>query len=179
MKKIFISIILISIAGMSYAQEKSFYDFKAESIYGEMIDFSVFKGKKVLVVNTASKCGLTPQYKQLQELYDTYGGDGFEIVGFPANNFGEQEPGTNEEIRKFCEQNYGVTFTMMNKVSVKGDDISPIYAWLTQKKLNGVKDSEVTWNFQKYFIDENGHLVDFATPKTNPLDDKIISWVTE
>lgn len=177
MKKIYIAIILISITGMTYAQNKSFYDFKAESITGELIDFSVFKGKKVLVVNTASKCGLTPQYKQLQELYDTYGGQGFEIVGFPANNFAGQEPGTNEEIKTFCEQNYGVTFTMMNKISVKGDDISPIYSWLTQKSENGVMDSEVTWNFQKYFIDENGHLVDFATPKTSPLDEKITAWV--
>jgi len=177
MKKIIISIILIGIVGMTYAQNKSFYDFKAESITGQLIDFSIFKGKKVLVVNTASKCGLTPQYKQLQELYDTYGGEGFEIIGFPANNFAGQEPGTKEEIKAFCEQNYGVTFTMMNKVSVKGDDISPIYSWLTKKSENGVMDSEVTWNFQKYFIDENGHLVDFVTPKTSPLDDKITAWI--
>ncbi len=179
MKKIFISIILISIVGMSNAQEKSFHDFKAESITGEEIDFSTFKGKKILVVNTASKCGLTPQYEQLQELYETYGGEGFEIVGFPANNFGKQEPGSNEEIKTFCEENYGVSFTMMNKISVKGDDIHPIYAWLTQKSQNGVKDSEVTWNFQKYFINEDGQLVDFATPKTKPLDDKIIAWIQE
>lgn len=179
MKKIFISIILISIVGISNAQEKSFHDFKAKSITGEVIDFSSFKGKKILVVNTASECGLTPQYEQLQELYETYGGEGFEIIGFPANNFGKQEPGTNDEIKTFCEQNYGVSFTMMSKISVKGEDINPIYAWLTQKNKNGVKDSEVTWNFQKYFIDEDGHLVDYATPKTNPLDDKIITWVSE
>ena len=179
MKKTFISIILISIVGMSNAQEKNFHDFKAESITGEMIEFSSFKGKKVLVVNTASECGLTPQYEQLQELYETYGGKGFEIVGFPANNFGKQEPGSDAEIKTFCEQNYGVSFTMMSKISVKGEDINPIYAWLTQKSKNGVKDSEVTWNFQKYFIDEKGHLVDFATPKTNPLDDKIVTWVSE
>lgn len=179
MKKIFISIILISVVGMAFAQEKSFHDFKAESITGEVIDFSTFKGKKILVVNTASKCGLTPQYEQLQELYDTYGGEGFEIVGFPANNFGNQEPGTNAEIKAFCVQNYGVSFTMMNKISVKGADIHPIYAWLTQKSQNGVKDSEVTWNFQKYFIDENGNLVDFVTPKTEPFDQKIIAWLEE
>ncbi len=164
---------------MTSAQEKSFHDFKAESITGELIDFSIFKGKKILVVNTASKCGLTPQYEELQELYETYGGEGFEIVGFPANNFGKQEPGTNAEIKTFCEQNYGVSFTMMNKISVKGDDIHPIYAWLTQKNQNGVKDSEVTWNFQKYFINEDGHLVDFVTPKTKPFDKKITAWLEE
>lgn len=164
---------------MSYTQEKSFHDFKAESIEGELIDFSIFEGKKILVVNTASKCGLTPQYEQLQELYDTYGGDGFEILGFPANNFGKQEPGTDEEIKTFCEQNYGVTFTMMSKISVKGDDIDPIYAWLTQKSKNGVLDSEVSWNFQKYFINENGQLVDYVSPKTKPFNDKIVNWVIQ
>jgi len=162
---------------LGYSQEKTFHDFKAETIDGEQLDFSVFKGKKILVVNTASKCGLTPQYKELEELYETYGGEGFEIIGFPANNFANQEPGTSEEIKSFCEQNYGVTFTMMNKISVKGDDMSPIYSWLTKKSENGVMDSEVSWNFQKYFIDENGHLVDFVSPKTTPLDEKIVNWV--
>lgn len=164
---------------MSYTQEKNFHDFKAESIEGELIDFSIFEGKKILVVNTASKCGLTPQYEQLQKLYDTYGGDGFEILGFPANNFGKQEPGTDEEIKTFCEQNYGVTFTMMSKISVKGDDIDPIYAWLTQKSKNGVLDSEVSWNFQKYFINEKGQLVDYVSPKTKPFNDKIVNWVIQ
>jgi glutathione peroxidase len=177
MKYLYISIILLSVAGLSHAQNKNFHDFSAETIDGEKISLSQFKGKKLLVVNTASKCGLTPQYEQLEELYETYGGEGFEIIGFPANNFGKQEPGTDEEIKSFCEQNYGVSFTMMSKISVKGDNINPIYAWLTQKEKNGVKDSEVSWNFQKYFIDEDGNLIDYVSPKTTPLDEKVISWV--
>ncbi len=179
MKKIITSLILMATVITSYSQKKSFHDFSAESITDKVLDFSVFKGKKILVVNTASKCGLTPQYEQLQELYETYGGDGFEIIGFPANNFKNQEPGTNEDIKAFCEQNYGVSFTMMNKISVKGDDMHPIYEWLTMKSKNGPKDSEVSWNFQKYFIDENGNLADYVSPKTNPLDDKIVNWVSE
>jgi glutathione peroxidase len=140
---------------------------------------SSLKGKKVLVVNTASKCGLTPQYEALQALYKKYGGDKFVIVGFPANNFLNQEPGSNKEIEEFCQKNYGVTFPMMSKISVKGDDMAPIYQWLTQKSKNGVKDSEVAWNFQKYMIDENGRLVDFASPKTKPDDPKIVSWIQQ
>jgi len=176
MKKFTLIFSLILISSIAFSQ-KSFYDFKVSDIEGGNFDLSKLKGKKVLVVNTASKCGLTPQYKQLQSLFETYGGDKFTIIGFPANNFMKQEPGTDSEIAEFCEKNYGVTFQMMSKISVKGDDIHPLYQWLTQKSQNGVLDSEVKWNFQKYLIDENGKLVDMVEPKVKPDDDKILSWI--
>lgn len=157
--------------------QTSFYDFKVKDIEGNDFDLAKLKGKKVLVVNTASKCGLTPQYKQLQSLFEQFGGEKFVIVGFPANNFMKQEPGTNEEIAEFCEKNYGVTFPMMEKISVKGDDMHPLYHWLTEKSKNGVLDSEIGWNFQKYLIDEKGHLVKMVEPKTKPDDEKIVSWI--
>lgn len=157
---------------------KTLHDFKVKAITGETYDLSQLKGKKVLIVNTASKCGLTPQYAQLQELYEKYGGDKFTIIGFPANNFMNQEPGTNEEIAEFCETNYGVTFPMMEKISVKGKDMHPLYQWLTQKSQNGVLDAEVSWNFQKFMVDENGHVVDYASPREKPLSDKIVNWIT-
>jgi glutathione peroxidase len=162
---------------MIQAQTNSIHQFKVKDINGKMFDMSSLKGKKVLVVNTASKCGLTPQYEQLQELYDKYKDSGFTIVGFPANDFMNQEPGTIEEIKAFCTENYGVTFPMMDKVSTKGKSQSPIYEWLTQKSKNGVKDSEVSWNFQKYMIDEDGRLVDFVSPKESPTSDKIVNWI--
>ena len=162
---------------MAQAQTNSIYQFKVKDINGEAFEMSSLKGKKVLLVNVASKCGLTPQYEQLQELYDKYKESGFIIIGFPANNFANQEPGTRSEIKEFCTANYGVTFPMMDKVSTKGDDQSPIYKWLTQKSKNGVMDSEVSWNFQKYMIDEEGKLVDFVAPKNSPMSDKIIKWI--
>lgn len=158
--------------------QNSFYDFKVKDIDGNDFELSSLKGKKVLVVNTASKCGLTPQYEQLQELYEKYSDKNFTIIGFPANNFMKQEPGANEEIAEFCQKNYGVTFQMMSKISVKGDDMHPLYKWLTSKSKNGVLDSEVGWNFQKYLIDENGKLVEMVEPKVKPNDDKIVSWIT-
>ena len=156
---------------------KSLHDFTVYDIYGEQYDLSQLRGKKILVVNTASKCGFTPQYKELEELYKKYGGDKFIIIGFPANNFLSQEPGTNEEIISFCKMNYGVSFPMMSKISVKGSDIHPLYAWLTSKELNGVKDSKVKWNFQKYLINENGLLVDVVEPKVSPKNEKILNWI--
>ena len=164
-------------ADIMIAQEKNFHSFSATTIDGNILDFSTLKGKKVLVVNTASKCGFTPQYKELEELYKQYGGDQFTIIGFPANNFLSQEPGSDEEIKQFCELNYGVTFQMMSKISVKGDDMHPVYKWLTSKAENGVMDSKVSWNFQKYMIDENGNLVDFVEPKKSPKSEKIIDWI--
>jgi glutathione peroxidase len=158
-------------------QTKNFHDFTVKTITGEDFSLSSLRGKKVLVVNTASKCGLTPQYKLLQQLYETYADRSFVIVGFPANNFGSQEPGTNDEIKAFCEANYGVTFPMMEKISVKGDDMAPIYQWLTQKGENGKEDVEVKWNFQKFLIDENGNWVQSLAPATSPLSDEIISWI--
>ena len=157
----------------------SIHQFKVTDIEGNTFDFATLKGKKILVVNTASKCGLTPQYKDLQALYEKYGDENFTIVGFPANNFMSQEPGNDEEIAAFCEKNYGVTFPMMSKISVKGDDMHPLYRWLTSKSANGVLDSEVSWNFQKYIIDENGKLVGFFKPAVKPLSDEVVNWVTK
>jgi len=157
--------------------QKNFHSFKVETLEGEPFDLASLKGKKVLVVNTASKCGLTPQYEALQALFEKYGGENFTIVGFPANNFLSQEPGSHQEILEFCTKNYGVTFLMMQKISVKGDDIHPVYQWLTEKSENGVIDSKVSWNFQKYLIDENGNLVKMLSPRTKPNDKEIISWI--
>ena len=156
---------------------KSFFDFTTKSIDGKDFNLSVLKGKKVLVVNTASLCGNTPQYKDLEELYKQYGGDKFVIIGFPANNFGSQEPGSNTEIKDFCTRNYGVTFPMMAKISVKGADIDPIYQWLTKKEFNGKMDSDVKWNFQKYLINEDGQLETVVDPKVNPLSESIVNWI--
>ncbi len=156
---------------------KSFYDFTVTTIDGKEFPLLQLKGKKVLVVNTASKCGYTPQYEDLQKLYETYGGNSFTIIGFPANNFMGQEPGSNAEIQEFCSSRFGVTFPMMSKISVKGNDIAPLYKWLTSKEENGVMDAPVKWNFQKFMIDETGNLVDVATPGENPLSDKIINWI--
>jgi glutathione peroxidase len=160
------------------SQTTAFYDFKVKTLDGGTFDFATLKGKKVLIVNTASKCGFTPQYKDLEELYKQYGGDKFVIIGFPANNFASQEPGTAAEIREFCTKNYGVTFPMMDKISVKGNDINPVYQWLTLKSKNGVMDSEVKWNFQKYLIDENGNLKDVVYSKDSPLSAKIVAWIS-
>lgn len=156
---------------------QDFYSFKVKTLEGDDFDFSTLKGKKVLIVNTASKCGNTPQYEDLQKLYEKYKEDNFVIVGFPANNFASQEPGTNKEIKAFCERNYGVTFPMMAKISVKGDDIHPLYSWLTSKEKNGVMDSKVSWNFQKYMINNDGTLEGYAKPKELPFDDVIVNWI--
>ncbi|WP_194774858.1 glutathione peroxidase [Pararhodonellum marinum] len=156
--------------------EKSFYDFKVNDIDGNEVDLSQFKGKKVLVVNVASKCGYTPQYADLQELNEKHG-DKVAILGFPANNFGGQEPGTNENIKQFCTENYGVTFQMFDKISVKGVDKHPLYRWLSDKNMNGWNDKEPTWNFCKYLIDENGNLKKFFPSAINPMDEEIISAI--
>lgn len=156
---------------------KSIHDFKVTSLEGKTFDFATLKGKKVIVVNTASECGLTPQYKDLEAIYEQYKDKGLVVVGFPANNFGAQEPGTNAEIATFCQRNYGVTFPMMAKISVKGDDMAPIYHFLTEKSQNGLQDSEVEWNFQKYLIDENGNLVKVIAPQTLPTDPSIVDWI--
>lgn len=157
--------------------EKSFYDFKMRDIDGNEVDFNQFKGKKVLLVNVASKCGYTPQYADLQELNEKYG-DKVVILGFPANNFGGQEPGTEEDIKAFCTENYGVTFKMFQKISVKGVDKHPLYRWLSDKDLNGWNDKEPTWNFCKYLIDEQGELKEFFPSSVKPLDDEIVSLVS-
>lgn len=176
MKKSGLFIVLLFLA-VSVIGQNSFYDFKVKDINGKEFDLASLKGKKVLVVNTASKCGFTPQYEQLQQVYEKYGGEDFTIIGFPANNFGNQEPGSNSEIASFCQKNYGVTFPMMSKISVKGDDMHPVYQWLISKEKNGVTDSEVQWNFQKYLIDENGHLVKVLKSKIKPDDEQIVAWI--
>jgi glutathione peroxidase len=161
----------------STMERASIHDFKVQDLEGNQFDFSTLKGKKIMVVNTASKCGLTPQYKDLQELYEQFKADDFVIIGFPANDFMSQEPGTNEEIATFCERNYGVTFPMMNKITVKGKEMHPVYQFLTQKAKNGVANSEVEWNFQKYLLNEKGQLDMIISPKTSPIDEKIINWI--
>lgn len=172
-------ILLVVLGNYMQAQEMNLHSFKVKDIQGETFDMAQLKGKKVLVVNTASECGLTPQYEVLEELYQEFGGDKFTIIGFPANNFGGQEPGSNEEIQAFCEKNYGVSFPMMAKISVKGDDQHEIYQWLTQKAKNGIEDAEVSWNFQKFLIDEEGNYVAKVAPQESPAGDEIMNWIKE
>lgn len=178
MKKFKSTVLLLMALSVTALSQSGFYDFRVKTLEGEEFDFSQLKGKKVMIVNTASKCGMTPQYKELEALYEQYR-DQLVVVGFPANNFAGQEPGSDQDIRKFCSDYYGVTFPMMSKVSVKGDDMSPVYRWLTKKELNGVRDSEVAWNFQKYLIDENGKLVDVLEPKEKPDSEKVKAWISE
>lgn len=181
MKRGLVSIIMLAavvLFATAQSKQKNLYDFTVTDIDGKRCNLSQFKGKKVMIVNVASKCGLTPQYELLQELYDEYKDRGLVIIGFPANNFKGQEPGSNSEIKEFCTQNYGVTFPMMEKISVAGKDQTPIYRWLTKKSENGKIDQEVTWNFQKYLIDENGNLVDVVMPKESPKSEAIIKWLT-
>jgi glutathione peroxidase len=175
--KLLIAILTFVMPVTGFAQTSGFYDFKVKTLEGNEFDFSSLKGKKVMVVNVASKCGNTPQYKDLEALYEKYQGE-LVIIGFPANNFAGQEPGTASEIREFCTKNYGVTFPMMEKISVKGKDMHPVYKWLTSKDKNGVMDSEVTWNFQKYLIDEDGKLADVLNPKEKPGSEKTLTWLS-
>jgi glutathione peroxidase len=155
---------------------KSIYDFKVAGLTGGTIDFSKYKGKKIMIVNTASECGNTPQYKDLEAMYEKYKGK-LVIVGFPANDFGAQEPGSNADIATFCTKNYSVTFPMAAKITVKGDGMAPIYKWLTQKQYNGLKDSEVKWNFQKYLINEKGELVAVFAAGMKPTNPEIVSAI--
>jgi glutathione peroxidase len=157
--------------------QQSIYDFKIKTLEGDDFDFKSLKGKKVMIVNTASKCGFTPQYEKLEKIYKLYGSEKFVIIGFPANNFLNQEPGNATQIREFCTKNYGVSFPIMEKISVKGKDIHPVYQWLTQKVQNGVMDSNVKWNFQKYLINEEGKLVRVIPPSTSPDELEIINWI--
>ena len=175
--KYFLSIAsIILFSAFNFPGVNSIHSFKVKSIDGKTIDFSNFKGKKILVVNTASKCGYTPQYEALQKVYNEYK-DKLVIVGFPANNFGGQEPGSDSEIQDFCKANYGVSFPMASKVSVKGADMAPIYKWLTSKTENGVLDAEVGWNFGKFLLDENGKLVAYYPSKVKPDSEEILKFV--
>lgn len=163
----------------STMNQKTLHDFVVNDINGNPFNLSALSGKKVLVVNTASECGLTPQYALLQELYETYGGESFEIIGFPSNDFGAQEPGSEQQIAAFCSENYGVTFPMMAKVAVKGGGIAPVYRWLTSASENGLSDYDVKWNFHKFLVDENGRLVGDVAPQISPVDEAILSWITK
>lgn len=174
---LFISLAIILVS--STMSKQSIHQFKVKDLDGNDFDFSSLKGKKVMIVNTASKCGLTPQYEKLEALYKKYSSKNFIIIGFPANNFMGQEPGSNEEIATFCQKNYGVTFPMMSKISVKGKDIHPIYQFLTSKDKNGLEDNEVQWNFQKYLLNENGQLEKVISPRTQPDDESIIEWINK
>jgi len=157
--------------------KESIHQFIVKDIDGNNFDFSSLKGKKIMIVNTASKCGLTPQYEKLEALFQKYKNEKFIIIGFPANNFMGQEPGSKKQISNFCQKNYGVTFPMMSKISVKGKDIHPVYQFLTTKAKNGLEDNDVQWNFQKYLIDEQGHLIKVISPRTQPDDASIIEWI--
>lgn len=161
----------------SYGQNTNLYNFKVKDIDGNEFDMSQLKGKKIMIVNVASKCGLTPQYEQLEVLYNKYKDKNFIIIGFPSNNFKGQEPGTNEEIKEFCTLNYGVTFPIMDKVEVLGDNKAPIYKWLTEKTENGKIDAEIQWNFQKFLINPDGSIHTYIQPKESPLSPAIISWI--
>ncbi len=160
-------------------QYKTLHDFTARTIDGEVFDFSALKGKKVLIVNTATECSLTPQFNKLQELYEEYGGDDFEIVAFPSNDFGNQEPGDNEQIKSFCTEKYNVSFLLMEKISIKGENMHPIYQWLTSSEENGTLDGKVIWNFQKFLIDENGQPEGFLAPIAGPQNNRILEWLQE
>ncbi len=166
-----------STVGTKTEKTMTLHDFKVTDINGKEFDMATLKGKKVLIVNTASECGYTPQYEQLEKIYKEYGGAKFEIIGFPANNFGGQEPGADSTIASFCKKNYGVTFKMMSKISVVGDDQHQVYQWLTQKSKNGVEDAEVKWNFHKFLIDENGNYVRSVGTKIKPDDESVVSWI--
>lgn len=191
MKQIFIVMISLGAFFNSCAQKKnevskvktnkvmskSIYDYKVDALEeGKTINFADFKGKKILIVNTASECGFTPQYADLEKLSNEYK-DKLVVVGFPANNFGGQEPGSNVEIGAFCQKNYGVTFPLASKVSVKGDDTAPIFKYLSEKSLNGVKDTEIQWNFTKFLLDENGKLIDSFVSKVKPTDEAITKYL--
>ena len=177
MKRSFLILALMCMTSLFAQSDKTIYQFKVEDINGETFDLSSLKGKKVMIVNTASKCGFTPQYAELQRIYEQYKYDDFVIIGFPSNDFGNQEPGSNEEISEFCQKNYGVDFPMMAKITVKGEEKHPLYQFLTEKSKNGFKDSEVKWNFQKYLIDRDGKLVAVKDSNVVPSDNSILSWI--
>lgn len=162
------------LASTLIGNSQSIHSFKVKSIDGKQIDFASFKGKKILVVNTASKCGYTPQYEALEKVYEQHK-DKLVIIGFPCNQFGGQEPGTNEEIVSFCKKNYGVTFPLADKVDVSGAQIAPVYQWLTKKSKNGVLDATITWNFNKFLLDENGKMIAYFPSNITPDSPEILS----
>lgn len=166
---------LLLIFCLLFVKDVTVYDFKPVNIDGKSVDLSIYKGKKILIVNTASECGYTYQYEDLEKLYEKYK-DKLVLIGFPANNFGHQEPGTNSEIKEFCTSKYNVTFPMMSKVSVKGDDIDPLFKWLTEQS-NPDFTGEIKWNFEKFLLDENGKLIHRFRSKSKPFSDEIVSAI--
>lgn len=164
----------ITLAAFKGAQD--IYSFKVKALDGSEINFQKFKGKKIMIVNTASKCGNTPQYEELQKLYDQYK-DKLVIVGFPANNFGAQEPGNNEEIREFCTKNYGVTFPMAEKISVKGKDIHPLFQYLVNEAKKKGIENPIQWNFTKFLLDEKGNLITVIHHKAKPLSEDVVKYL--
>jgi glutathione peroxidase len=161
-----------NLTNINAVENKSIYDFKVTALNGNTIDFADFRGKKILIVNTASKCGFTPQYEGLEQLYQKYK-DRLVVIGFPCNNFLSQEPGSNEKIKEFCTKNYGVSFPMAAKISVKGKNIAPVYKWLCNKSENGVMDAKITWNFNKFLLDENGKIIAWFPSKVTPMSAEI------
>jgi len=189
-KMLIITIVLMGIVASIYALvsggskitydtkgDKTIYQFTMNTLDGKPRSLADYKGKVLLVVNVASKCGLTPQYEDIEKLYKQYKDQGLVVLGFPANNFLGQEPGSSEQIAEFCQKNYGVTFDMFEKISVKGKDIHPLYQFLTAKSLNGTTDAEVSWNFQKFLIGKNGEVVTSFSPKTSVYDGKVIAAI--
>jgi glutathione peroxidase len=174
---LFLSFFLFSFFKKKGTPSSSIHSFKVTTLEGQEFDFASLKGKKILLVNTASKCGFTPQFEQLQALYEKYKDRNFVVVGFPCNQFASQDPGSSEEIKTFCRKNFGVTFPLMEKVDVKGDSAAPVYKWLTSKEQNGVEGSSVKWNFQKYMIDENGFLVGHVPSYKKPNCARIVKWI--
>lgn len=175
--KYFLTLVaVVMLSAFTMPANNSIHSFKVKSIDGGMIDFAKYKGKKILVVNVASQCGYTRQYEGLQKLYDAHK-DKLVIVGFPANNFGSQEPGSDGEIAQFCKARFGVTFPMASKISVKGDDTAPIYKWLTSKTENGVLDASIGWNFNKFLLDENGKMIAYFPSKIEPDSEEITKWL--
>ena len=177
--KTIVFLISILFVGLNINAQESIYSFTVNDIDGNEYPLRQLEGKKVMIVNVASKCGFTPQYEGLEALFETYKDSNFVIVAFPANNFKEQEPGSDEDIKEFCTLTYGVSFPLMSKVSVKGDDIHPLYKWLTTKELNGSSDSTVKWNFQKFLINEEGTIDNVINPWVKPDSKKIAKWIVE
>lgn len=181
MKSIILSIFVLAIAGCTTANKEinvnSIYEIEAKTISGESVKLEAYKGKTLLIVNTASKCGFTGQYEGLQKLYDKYSEQDFVILGFPSNDFLKQEPGSDEEIASFCKLNYGVTFPMFGKVSVKGSDQHPLYTYLTSKETNPGFGGKISWNFNKFLISKDGEIVARFGSRTKPQDEKLIAAV--
>ena len=165
------------VPGTKAQNQKSFYDFKVANIFGDTVDLSKYRGTKVMVVNTASYCGYTPSFTQLEQLYEQYKSYNFTIIGFPCNDFGEQDPDNDSVINHFCTTNYNISFPMMSKIATVSQDTAPLYKWLQRKNLNGIKNASVAWNFNKFLIDEKGHWVEHYLSPVSPLDPAIISWI--